>query len=139
VVQKYKLMKPNKTMLLVSGTWDGKETFRLLPVSVECPFNEVIYAAGQNTLAIVGKEKKQAFQMVPKLTAAGDPELAKKPRANGGRISEERKTIDAYYEYYIVNPEEIEEFIGLFAINAGTFDWKKYIQTPAPTDLAMAA
>lgn len=125
-------------MLLITSTWSSSPSFRMIPVSDDCPYNEAIFAIGENTLAIIGKDKKQAFQMLPKLSPTGDYEKSKQPRENGSRVCEKREIIEAYYEYYITDHSEIEQFINLFAVNSDSFDWKKFIPAPE-TQSAKAA
>lgn len=66
--------------------------------------------------------------MVAKLDESGDPiETKVKPRKNGKNYKEERKTIETFQEYYILEKPEQESFIRMFAINADTFDYGKYM------------
>ena len=65
--------------------------------------------------------------MVPKLDDNGDQistKVGKRP--NGKEYSEERKMLETFYEYYVENVPEVENFINMFAINADSFDYKKY-------------
>lgn len=116
------------TMMLVTSNWKKKKSFRLIPVSPECPYNEVIFDMDERVLAIVSKEKKQSFHMMARLDDTGEPVRMKRPRTNGKDFAEERKTLETYYEYYIEHPEEISNFINLMAINSGQFDYSKYIE-----------
>jgi hypothetical protein len=109
-----------QSMFIYSTDWYGKKTFRMLPNSINCPFNEVIYDPGTKVLAIISKEHKEKPQMFPKLNEKG--ELVQKKGATGADGKplhvEERRMMDTYYEYYIDNIDDIKEFINFFANNA---------------------
>jgi len=122
----------NNSMMLVTGSWGNNKTFKMIPVTNDCPFNEAIFDRDGKVLALVGKEKKQSFHMLPKVTELGDVQTLKiGKRANGKDYAEERKTIETYYEYYIENPEEIEQIVKDFAVNADKFDFKQYMEAAA--------
>ncbi len=122
----------NNSMMLVTGSWGNNKTFKMIPFTNDCPFNEAIFDRDGKVLALVGKEKKQSFHMLPKVTELGDVQTLKiGKRANGKDYAEERKTIETYYEYYIENPEEIEQIVKGFAVNADKFDFKQYMEAAA--------
>lgn len=122
----------NKSMMLVTGSWGNNKTFKLIPVTPDCPYNEAIFDRDSKVLALIGKEKKQSMHMVAKLNDMGDVQRLKVgKRENGKDYSEERKTLETYYEYYIENPEEIVSVVNLFAINADTFDFNQYMEAAA--------
>lgn len=119
----------NKSMVLVTGSWGNNKTFKMIPVTPECPYNEAIFDRDSKVLALIGKEKKQSMHMVAKLDDNGDVKTLKIGRRAGGKeYAEERKTLETYYEYYIENPDEIKEIINMFAINADTFDYTQYME-----------
>ena len=118
--------------MLVTGSWGNNKTFKMIPVTNECPYNEAIFDRDGKVLALIGKEKKQSFHMLPKLTDMGDVQTLKiGRRANGKDYAEERKALETYYEYYIENPEEIEQVVKSLAVNADTFDFKQYMEAAA--------
>jgi hypothetical protein len=127
----------SKTMTLITSNWGNKKTFKLIPVSNDAVYNECIYDIDTKMLAIISKEKKDSMHMVAKLTDVGDVQYLKiGKRANGKDFAEERKTLETYYEYYIEDVKEIEDFIKLFAINADTFDFKQYLNaTEGPSNI----
>lgn len=121
-----------KSMMLVTGSWGNNKTFKLIPVSPDCPYNEAIFDRDSKVLALIGKEKKQSMHMVAKLDDNGDVKRMKIGRRDNGKdYAEERKTLETYYEYYIENPEEIMSIVDLFAINAETFDFTQYMEAAA--------
>lgn len=123
-----------KTMMLITGAWGQKKTFKMIPVSTDCPYNEAIYDAEAKVLALVSKEKKQSMHMVAKLDDFGDVKPMKVGRrANGKDYAEERKTLETYYEYYLESNEEIKAFINLIAINSDSFDVDQYLNETAVT------
>ena len=114
--------------MLVSGNWGPYKTFKLIPVSTECPYIEAIFDPSSKILAIISKEKKPTYHMVPKLDDNGDQVPMKMgKRANGKDHKEQRVMMDTYQEYYINDLEEIETLVQAFAVNAKSYDYKKTI------------
>jgi hypothetical protein len=118
-------------MILIHGTWNNKPTFKLIPIEQNCPYNEAIYDTDQHVLALIGKEKKETFQLVPKVNDKGDAVLLQKVRANGKHYAEERRVLETWYEYYIENKNDIIYFISLFAKNLNDFDYKSFLKKEA--------
>lgn len=118
-----------KSMLLVTSRWGDAQTFKMIPAAAEAPFNEVIFDPEGKVLAIVGKEKKQTFHMLPKLDDTGRLIPLKAKRVDGKDYAEERRMVETYYEYFIEDKQEITDFVKHFALNAGSFDFSSYIET----------
>jgi hypothetical protein len=117
-------------MLLITSSWGAKKTFKLIPASKDAVYNEAIFDIDAKVLALIGKEKKDTMHMVAKLNEWGDPVTMKiGKRANGKDYSEERKTIETFYEYYIEEIDEIEKFIKMVAVNAKEFDIKPFLES----------
>jgi hypothetical protein len=118
------------SMVIITSTWGKSKTFKLIPTEINCPYNECIFDPEAKVLALIGKEKKQSMHMLPKLNEFGDLQTLKiGKRPNGKDYAEERKTIDTFYEYYIEDINEVEDFIRAFCINADSFDYKKYLES----------
>ncbi len=117
-----------KSMLLITSTWSENKTFKMIPVSSDAPFNEVIFDPEQKVLAVVGKEKKQTFHMLPKLDDAGRLMPLKQKRVDGKDYAEERRLLETYYEYFIEDKQEIIDFVKHFALNAGSYDFNSHIE-----------
>ena len=66
-----KMEKPTKSMLVYASDWQKEQSFRMMPVSQDCPFNEVIYDPTTKVLAIVSKDKKEKPHMLPRLDDKG--------------------------------------------------------------------
>lgn len=116
------------SMMLISSTWAEQPTFKLLPISKDCPYNEVIFDPSSRALAIVGKEKKQTLHMLPKLTDTGDVQMIKvQKRDNGKQYAETRVSMETFYEYFIEKEEEVKDFITTFASNSDTYDWASQV------------
>jgi len=113
-------------MMLITSTWNKGKTFRMIPINMECPYNEAIYDPDQGILAVISKECKDQFQLVPKFNEKGDIVYLKGNRENGKNYAEERRAIETWYEYYIESEDDIAEFISLFGYNS-EFDYKKYL------------
>lgn len=123
------------SMMLIKSTWNNKQTFRLIPIHKDCPYNEAIYDLDQHVLALIGRDKKQIYQMVPKFNEKGDVQYLKTPRENGKTYAEERRLIENYYEYYIEDKEEILVFIELFVSPSARVIAEKYMSAePAIND-----
>lgn len=105
--------------MIYSTNWYGEKTFRMIPIEKACPFNEVIYDPKTKILAIVSKEFKEKPQMFPKLNDKGSTILvgSTKSDPNNPKYVEERRFMDTYYEYYIDNLDDINEFVKFFASN----------------------
>jgi len=119
-----------KTMMLITSSWGSSKTFKMIPVSTDCPYNETIFDSDSKVLAVIGKQKKDSMHMIAKLNEWGDPVTMKiGKRANGKDYAEERKTLEAFYEYYIEEKEEIVKFINSIAINAADFNFTQFMET----------
>lgn len=120
--------KYKNNMMLFKSFWGEKETFRMMPITEDCPYAEVIYNPAVATLVVISKIKKQNFQFLPKLDGNGDILTLNKPRANGKPYQEERVTIELLQEYYLTEKEDQIEFINKFAENGEAFDFKQYLR-----------
>lgn len=118
-----------QSMMLVTSSWGNDKTFKLLPITPECPYNECIFDVSTKVLAVISKEKKESFHMLPRLSDEGDVQYMKIGKRNNGKdYKEERKMLQTFYEYYIEHPEEIIDFLKLFAINADSFNYTEYLE-----------
>ena len=106
-----------QSMMIYASDWNGKETFRMLPIDVDCPYNEVIYDPENKVLAIISKEFKEKPQLFPKMTPKGDIIVKRTDDPEKKPYVEERLMMDTYYEYYIKDSEDIQLFIDYLAIN----------------------
>ena len=96
-----------KTMMVYHADFNGDDTFKLLPLTDACPYNEILYDPSTSILAVISKEYKETPHMFPRIKSIID--LSKK--------SEERLMMDTYYEYYIENVEDMKYLIHNVAIN----------------------
>ena len=118
----------NKSMMLFTTFWNEDVTFKLMPLSSECPFIEVIYEPNTEMLIVINKHFKQTFHNVPKLDDNGDLMMMKTaPRKNGKPFKEERRTLESYQEYYLIDRQEQIEFIQAVTVNADDFDYEKFM------------
>jgi hypothetical protein len=116
------------TMMIVQATWNETQTFRLIPISTECPYVECIFDPATKVFVIISKITKQSLHMLPKMDENGDPIACKTRRPNGRNFKEERNKIEVFQEYYVEDRIAIEDLINLFAINASTFDYKAFLE-----------
>ena len=105
-----------KNMMIYSSKWNEKQTFRMMPIDSNCPFNEAIFDPEQKVLAVVSKDNKDKPMMMPRLNDRGD--LVATKRANGEQgWQEQRVILSAYYEYYLEDINDIVAFVKRFAVN----------------------
>lgn len=116
-------------MMLFTSTWKNSRTFKMIPTTDDCPYVECIFDSQLKVLAVIGRNKKDQFHLIPKLDANGDPEPRKNPRAADKMVKEERRTLETYQEYYLENREDIEAFVKHFAFNVNEYDFQKYFET----------
>lgn len=122
----------DKTMMLVESTWQDTKTFKMIPVSNDCPYVECIYDPSSKVFVLIGKTTKTSLHMLPKLD-----EYGKAVSGNRG-AKQERRSIDTFQEYYIENEKDIKELVKMFAVNASKFDIAKFLEK-APNKPSIAA
>lgn len=117
-------------MMLFSSIWTTEnsklKTFKMLPTSKDCPFNEVLLDPENKVVAVVSKETKNTYRLIPKVDDKGRPVMVKDGSGNP-TLAQERKLMESFYEYYIDDIIDIELFIKTFAINFDSFNWKSYL------------
>ena len=123
-------------MILVQSTWQESQTFRMIPVTLECPYVECILDPATKVFVVITKINKTSLHMIPRLDDNGDPIYVKGARPNGRTVREERKTIDTFQEFYIEDKKAMEDIINLMAINAKTFKYKKFLEE-TPTEVTV--
>lgn len=120
-------MSIGKNMMLVKSSFRGMKSYSLIPVSLDCPYVETMYDPSSGMMAVITKQKKESYHMVPKLDEEGQPMRLKKPNPQTGKtVKEQRVKIDTFSEFYITDKEDLDNFITLFAINSLDFDYKSY-------------
>lgn len=103
-----------QNMLAYSTDWYGHKTFRLMPITNDCPFVEAIYDPSTKVLAIIGKTSMEKPLMLPKLNDKGQTISLK----NGGQgVVEERRIMTTFTEYYMDNTDDVVGFIKRFVVN----------------------
>lgn len=117
--------------MLVVQEHRGMPTFSLIRIDESCPFVECIFIPDSKQLAIISTVQKDTFHMFPKLDENGDVVIAKARKVANKNFKEERKPIKTFYEYTLVNEDDIVSFIEMFAVNANTFPYKNVINPPA--------
>ena len=128
--------KIEKSMMLVKSSFGPMKSFKLMPISNDCPFVECLFSPSEKIMVIISKVKKQSYHMVAKLDDNGDEVPVKgKPRANGKKVKEERRMVDTFSEHYIVTEEEIREIVNTFAINPKAFDLDEFFNLETGSNL----
>ena len=116
-----------KSMMLIKSAFGSKKSFKLIPITNDCPYVEMLFSPEQQMMVIISKYMKGAYHMVQKLDDNGDPIPVKgKPRANGNKFKEERRLVDTCSEHYILTEEEIRETIKMFAVNPDAIDLDEF-------------
>lgn len=116
-----------KPMLLISSVFADKKSFRLIPMTNDSPFSEGIYDIESKVLVLMSNRTKESFHLVPKLDDNGDMVKANKARPNGKLYREERRSLDTFTEYYVMEKEEIIDMIKRLAENESTFNYMSYL------------
>jgi hypothetical protein len=112
----------SKSMMLVQATWQESQTFRMIPISTDCPYVECIYDPATNVFVAISNIKKTTLHMLPKLDEYGQNITGNKgPK-------QERHKLEVFQEFYVEDKKATEELINLFAINADSFDYKKFMK-----------
>jgi hypothetical protein len=114
-------------MLFTSYLGEG-ETFKMLPVSDDCPYVEALYDPNLETLVVISKVFKESLHNVPKMDDNGDIQMRKTPGRSGKPFKEQRIKMETYQEYYLINKEEQIEFVKAFAVNSESFDYGKFME-----------
>ena len=116
-------------MMLVNSVFRNARSFSLIPVSVDSPYVEAMFDPSSGILAVIGKERKESFHMMPRLDDNGQPQRLKVPNKTTGKtVKEQRVSLNTFQEYYINDKSDIETFIELFAVNASSFNYKEFLE-----------
>jgi hypothetical protein len=116
-------------MLLVHGTWGTSKTFKMIPASMDCPYAEVLFDPESKLLAVISRFGKEVLHMVPRIDENGDPVYMKVGKRNNGKeVKEQRININSFFEYYIMDKKDVEDFVKMYAVNSDTFNYDAYMQ-----------
>jgi len=116
-----------KTMILLRSAFGSMKSFKLMPISSDCPYVECLFSPTEKIMVVISKYMKGSYHMVPKLDDNGDEIPVKgKPRKNGKQVKEERRLVDTCSEHYIITEEEIRDMVDMFAVNPKSFDLDEF-------------
>ena len=144
MAKKKKYLDENpKTMMLVKSAFGSMKSFKLMPISNDCPYVECLFSPREKILVVISKFMKGSYHMVPKLDDNGDEIPVKgKPRVNGKKVKEERRLVDTCAEHYVISEEEIREIIQMFTVNPDAIELDEFflvesdnIVSGAPKDI----
>ena len=97
-------------MVITTSNWGPHKTFKLMPLTIDCPYVEAIFDPSSKILAIISKIAKSSYHMIAKLDDNGDEvKLKISKRQNGKEIKEQRVLMDTHAEYYITDINEAKE------------------------------
>ena len=102
--------------MLVASEWDGKPSFRTVPMTANCPYVECIFDPQSKVFVVISKTKRNTLQMLPKLDDYGQAITGTKG------TKQERHKLEVFQEYYISDAESIKSFIEAIAVNTD-FDY----------------
>ena len=97
-------------MMLVKATWQESQTFRMIPISTDCPYVECIFDPSTKVFVVISKIKKTTLHMLPKLDEYGQAVAAVKG------MKQERHKLEVFQEFYIEDQSAVEELVNLFAV-----------------------
>ena len=120
-----------QNMMLVNSVFVMQRSFKMIPITMDCPYVECIYSPHEDMFVVISKVMKQSYHFVPKIDDNGDQIPVKgkpRPGQNPKPIKEERRLVDTFSEFYLMTHDEIENFIKLFAVNHDEFDYKQYFK-----------
>lgn len=121
-------MQVGQNMMLVNSSFRNAKSFTLIPVSSDSPYVEAMFDPSSGILAVISKVMKQSYHMLPKLDDTGQPQRLKTPNQQTGKtFKEERRLVDTFSEFYLSDKDDIDLFIGMFAVNSDSFDYKQYM------------
>ena len=100
-----------KNMMLVASEWQGKPSFRTIPMTADCPYVECIFDPESKVFVVISKTKRNTLQMLPKLDEYGNPVTGTKG------MKQDRHKLEVFQEYYISDIDTIKEFVSYFAVN----------------------
>jgi hypothetical protein len=100
-----------KNMMLVNSEWNGKPTFRTIPMTADCPYVECIFDPESKVFVVISKTKRNTLQMLPKLDEYGQSVSGTKG------VKQERHKLEVFQEYYISDVESIKDFVETIAVN----------------------
>lgn len=124
-----------KSMMLVVQEHRGMPTFSLIRIAESCPFVECIFIPDVCHLALISTIQKDTFHFFPKLDNKGDIIMSNERVTESKTYEEQRESLRTFYEYTLVNQDDIIAFVDRFAVNADTFPFKN-VMNP---ELAKAA
>jgi len=111
----------NESMMLLQASWQDQQTFRMIPITENCPYVECIFDPGTKVFVVISKIKKTTLHMLPKLDEYGQAITGTKG------MKQERNKLEVFQEFYVEDASAIEELIKTFAVNAKKFDYKKFM------------
>jgi hypothetical protein len=125
---------PAPSMMIVSGNWGPMPTFKLIPITKDCPYVECIFNPQAKALAVIGAIIKDTFHMVPRLDDNGEPQKRKGPGSDKNPEKQQRVTLSTFQEYYVHGEEEITNFLEKFAVNEKEYEYKDFMNMPTMDD-----
>jgi len=115
-------------MLLVKSSWNEDQTFRMIPLSMDCPYVECIWDPGTKVFVVISRITKTTLHMLPKLDDNCDPAPLKTKRPNGRMVKEERRTIETFQEFYLEDAEAVKGLVTTFGVNCKEFDYESFMK-----------
>lgn len=125
-------------MIKITSGFGNKPTFKLIPISSDCPYLEAVFNPITKMLSVVSIVKYEGFQFLFKIDDSGNkiPLPGKQQDKNQPVLyKQERLRVDHFYEYTIAERKEIEEFVEIFTENFKANDIADYFKTEEPQSI----
>lgn len=123
------MQNQNQTMMIISSEFKEKESFRLIPTSIDSPYVECIFVPETKSLVVLNKQSKEEFHMLPRLNGDGEPEMkaGKAGKESHNPFKQQRVVVNLNFEYHISKENEIIYFVKSMAFNYDQ-KWEKLIK-----------
>ena len=122
----------NNSMMLLQASWQDQQTFRMIPITENCPYVECIFDPSTKVFVVISKIKKTTLHMLPKLDEYGQAVTGVKG------MKQERHKLEVFQEFYVEDMLAVKDIIHLFAVNAKTFDYEAFMTKTEVEDLPVA-
>ena len=61
-----------QNMMLVNSVFVMQRSFKMIPITMDCPYVECIYSPHEDMFVVISKVMKQSYHFVPKIDDNGD-------------------------------------------------------------------
>lgn len=107
-------------MMLIREMWNGAPSFKMIPLSNDCPYIEAAYDSQAQQLIVRHRDKLPVFQLFERLDENGSPipVQGKKIPEGHSPYKLQRIQFDGNVTFKISHVEDITRFMSLFLISS---------------------